>query len=93
MGTTVTALLLAEGKLHFAHIGDSRAYRLRDGEFEQVSIDHTVRDLTADSDHTTVDYVVPNKVYAAAASSLKVGKLAQVITNGTRVTMIYGYGT
>lgn len=41
MGTTVTSLLLAEGKLHFAHIGDSRAYRLRDGVFEQVSIDHT----------------------------------------------------
>nr|WP_314212947.1 PP2C family serine/threonine-protein phosphatase [Pseudarthrobacter equi] len=41
MGTTVTALLLAEGQLHFAHIGDSRAYRLRDGEFEQVSVDHT----------------------------------------------------
>jgi PPM family protein phosphatase len=41
MGTTVTALLLAEGKLHFAHIGDSRAYRLRDGEFKQVSVDHT----------------------------------------------------
>ncbi|KRE68580.1 serine/threonine protein phosphatase [Arthrobacter sp. Soil736] len=41
MGTTVTALLLAEGKLHFAHIGDSRAYRLRGGEFEQISVDHT----------------------------------------------------
>jgi protein phosphatase len=41
MGTTVTALLLAEGKLHFAHIGDSRAYRLRNGAFEQVSVDHT----------------------------------------------------
>lgn len=41
MGTTVTALLLAEGKLHFAHIGDSRAYRLRDGVFEQISVDHT----------------------------------------------------
>src|SRR6476620_4022084 len=41
MGTTVTSLLLAEGKLHFAHIGDSRAYRLRDGEFEQISVDHT----------------------------------------------------
>ncbi|MEO5313599.1 protein phosphatase 2C domain-containing protein [Pseudarthrobacter sp. CC12] len=41
MGTTVTALLLANGKLHFAHIGDSRAYRLRDGEFKQVSVDHT----------------------------------------------------
>lgn len=41
MGTTVTALLLADGKLHMAHIGDSRAYRLRDGKFEQVSADHT----------------------------------------------------
>lgn len=41
MGTTVTSLLLAQGKLHFAHIGDSRAYRLRDGVFEQVSVDHT----------------------------------------------------
>jgi serine/threonine protein phosphatase PrpC len=41
MGTTVTALLLAGGKLHFAHIGDSRAYRLRNGTFEQVSVDHT----------------------------------------------------
>ena len=41
MGTTVTALLLADGKLHFAHIGDSRAYRLRNGDYEQVSVDHT----------------------------------------------------
>lgn len=41
MGTTVTALLLVEGRLHFAHIGDSRAYRLRNGEFEQISVDHT----------------------------------------------------
>ncbi|MBT2587009.1 PP2C family serine/threonine-protein phosphatase [Arthrobacter sp. ISL-95] len=41
MGTTVTALLLEGRKLHFAHIGDSRAYRLRNKEFEQVSIDHT----------------------------------------------------
>ncbi|WP_045075965.1 PP2C family protein-serine/threonine phosphatase [Psychromicrobium lacuslunae] len=41
MGTTVTALLLSEGRLEFAHIGDSRAYRLKDGVFEQISTDHT----------------------------------------------------
>lgn len=41
MGTTVTALLLEGSKLHFAHIGDSRAYRLRNKVFEQISIDHT----------------------------------------------------
>jgi serine/threonine protein phosphatase PrpC len=41
MGTTVTALLLSGNRLAYAHIGDSRAYRLRDGVFEQLSIDHT----------------------------------------------------
>ncbi|GAB3528770.1 PP2C family protein-serine/threonine phosphatase [Arthrobacter monumenti] len=41
MGTTVTAVLLSEDKLHFAHIGDSRAYRLKNDTFEQISIDHT----------------------------------------------------
>ncbi|MFC8039395.1 protein phosphatase 2C domain-containing protein [Paenarthrobacter sp. NPDC057355] len=41
MGTTVTALLLEDRKLHFAHIGDSRAYRLRNKKFEQISVDHT----------------------------------------------------
>ncbi len=41
MGTTVTALLLHGNRFAFAHIGDSRAYRLKDGVFEQISIDHT----------------------------------------------------
>ena len=41
MGTTVTALLLTGDVLQYAHIGDSRAYRLKDGVFEQVSHDHT----------------------------------------------------
>ena len=41
MGTTVTALLLSGERLAYAHIGDSRAYRLKDGAFEQLSTDHT----------------------------------------------------
>ena len=41
MGTTVTALLLSGDRLAYAHIGDSRAYRLKDGTFEQMSTDHT----------------------------------------------------
>ncbi|MGW3945460.1 protein phosphatase 2C domain-containing protein [Micrococcus endophyticus] len=41
MGTTCTACLLAGTTLHVAHIGDSRAYRLADGEFTQVTRDHT----------------------------------------------------
>lgn len=41
MGTTVTALLADQDELVVAHIGDSRAYRLRDGEFRQITRDHT----------------------------------------------------
>lgn len=41
LGTTVTALLRAEGKFALAHIGDSRAYLLRDGEATQITKDHS----------------------------------------------------
>ncbi|HYI45833.1 MAG TPA: Stp1/IreP family PP2C-type Ser/Thr phosphatase [Actinomycetota bacterium] len=42
MGTTTTLLLLKDGKAHFAHVGDSRAYMYRDGELSQVTEDHTL---------------------------------------------------
>jgi protein phosphatase len=41
MGTTATALLLNDDRLELAHIGDSRAYRLKNGVFEQITTDHT----------------------------------------------------
>jgi serine/threonine protein phosphatase PrpC len=41
MGTTVTALLRSGGRFALAHIGDSRAYLLRDGELVQITRDHT----------------------------------------------------
>ncbi|WP_084125103.1 PP2C family serine/threonine-protein phosphatase [Demequina sp. NBRC 110054] len=41
LGTTVTALLRAGATLHMAHIGDSRAYLLRDGSLDQVTTDHS----------------------------------------------------
>src|SRR5690625_4914977 len=41
LGTTITALLRAEGKFALAHIGDSRAYLLRTEETVQITKDHT----------------------------------------------------
>jgi protein phosphatase len=42
MGTTVTAALLTGGRVTLGHVGDSRAYRIRDGELEQLTDDHSL---------------------------------------------------
>jgi DNA-binding transcriptional MerR regulator len=42
MGTTLTALLWSGSQLGLVHIGDSRAYLIRDGEMFQITHDHTV---------------------------------------------------
>ncbi len=42
MGTTLSVLYLDAGSAQLAHVGDSRIYRLRNGELEQLSIDHSL---------------------------------------------------
>jgi protein phosphatase len=41
MGTTLTAILFAGGRLALCHVGDSRAYLLRDGQLAQITHDDT----------------------------------------------------
>ncbi|MCB2154290.1 Stp1/IreP family PP2C-type Ser/Thr phosphatase [bacterium] len=43
MGTTLVAMLIDENcsRVSIAHVGDSRCYRLRDGKFEQLTLDHS----------------------------------------------------
>lgn len=55
MGTTVTALLRARNKLVLAHIGDSRAYLLREGRFEQITKDHSLVQTLVDEGRITED--------------------------------------
>jgi serine/threonine protein phosphatase PrpC len=42
MGTTLTAAWVDGGTLTLAHVGDSRAYRMRDGELVQLTEDHSL---------------------------------------------------
>ena len=42
MGTTLTALLWAGAQVAVCHIGDSRAYLLRDSDLYQITTDHTL---------------------------------------------------
>ena len=42
MGTTLTAAVAEAGRLRLAHVGDSRAYLLRDGRLRMLTEDHTL---------------------------------------------------
>ncbi len=42
MGTTTTAAYVGETDVSIAHVGDSRAYRVRGGELERLTDDHTL---------------------------------------------------
>ncbi|MBN2025114.1 MAG: serine/threonine-protein phosphatase [Pirellulales bacterium] len=64
MGTTVTTLVLLPEGAVVAHVGDSRAYRLRGQRFEQLTFDHSlVWEMSAVhrvSEHRIPDYVPKN---------------------------------
>ena len=42
MGTTIVACMFYDDKVSIAHVGDSRAYRLRGGQLEQMTLDHSL---------------------------------------------------
>ena len=55
MGTTITALLRAGNKFALAHIGDSRAYLLRDSVLVQITRDHTFVQTLVDEGRLTLE--------------------------------------
>ena len=42
MGTTLVAAMFYDNTISIAHVGDSRAYRLRNEKFEQLTLDHSL---------------------------------------------------
>ena len=57
MGTTLTALLWSGSQLGLVHIGDSRAYLVRDGEVFQITQDHTLVQSLLDEGKITAEEV------------------------------------
>jgi serine/threonine protein phosphatase PrpC len=49
MGTTLSALVLSDGKALIAHVGDSRIYRFRNHSCERMTVDHTENQLLIDT--------------------------------------------
>ncbi|GAA2820192.1 PP2C family protein-serine/threonine phosphatase [Crossiella cryophila] len=55
MGTTLTAVLFAGNRLGLVHIGDSRAYLVRDGNLSQITHDDTFVQSLIDEGRITPD--------------------------------------
>ena len=53
MGTTCTAVVVRGNEAYFAHVGDSRAYRVRQGGIEQLTADHSLVAQLVEHRHLT----------------------------------------
>jgi PPM family protein phosphatase len=63
MGTTCSALALLPCGAIIAHVGDSRVYRWRDNQFEQLTFDHSlVWELMARSPNRAINEEVPRNI-------------------------------
>jgi protein phosphatase len=55
MGTTLTAMLFSGNRIGLVHVGDSRAYVLRDGDLTQLTRDDTYVQMLVDEGRITAD--------------------------------------
>ncbi len=77
VGTTLTAMLWTGSQLALVHIGDSRAYLLRDNELSQITHDHSAVQTMLDEGRITME---------EAASHPQRALLARALTGTTEAT-------
>ncbi|WAL64172.1 protein phosphatase 2C domain-containing protein [Amycolatopsis cynarae] len=77
MGTTLTALLWDGTRFLVAHVGDSRAYRLRDGVLEQITRDHTVVQELVDQGRITPEVAMTHPSRSVLTRALQSGGEAE----------------
>jgi len=61
MGTTVVLVLFRKNRAYVAGIGDSRAYRLRNGQLEQLTKDHSLADALGEAGTISKEQVKNHK--------------------------------
>ncbi len=96
MGTTIVALLLEleHGLVHLASVGDSPCFRIRSGNLEQLSEDHTlgrdVLELTPDFDDASAARLPRNVITRALGmkDTLRVSVRSFDVANGDRFVLV-----
>lgn len=82
MGTTVVGLLAYNGRGYRFHAGDSRLYRLRQGQLARLTRDHSVRELRGDTDSPS--NLILNSLGGGADSWLEFAPLEGDLRPGDR---------
>ncbi|MGI5425590.1 MerR family transcriptional regulator [Streptomyces sp. CA-179760] len=78
IGTTLTALLWTGSRLALMHVGDSRAYLLRDGELFLITHDHTIVQSMIDEGRLTAEEAVSHPQRALLLKALTGGGAAVI---------------
>ncbi len=73
LSTTLTAILWSGSQLGLVHIGDSRAYLLRDGELFQITHDHTLVQSLIDDGRITAEEAASHPQRAMLLRALGAG--------------------
>ena len=76
-GTTLVALLVDGTRVGVGHIGDSRAYLLRDGELHQLTRDHTLVQSLVDEGRITADEAAEHPRRSVLVRTLQEGSPAE----------------
>jgi serine/threonine protein phosphatase PrpC len=76
-GTTLVALLVDATRVGVAHVGDSRAYLLRDGELHQLTHDHTLVQSLVDEGRITADEAADHPRRSVLVRTLQEGGPAE----------------
>ena len=95
MGTTCTAVALRDGEACFAHVGDSRAYLVRDGAIRQITQDHSLVAQLVEHRHITPEQakvdprrnVVTRSVGVGAEVDVDAARLDEPLLDGDTVLL------
>jgi protein phosphatase len=73
MGTTIVTLFAVEDGVYVAHVGDSRVYRIRDGDLELLTEDHSLLNDYKKMKHLTEEEIAnfPHKNVIVRALGMK----------------------
>jgi len=73
MGTTIVTLFAVEDGVYVAHVGDSRVYRIRDNQMEQLTEDHSLLNDYKKMKHLTEEEIAnfPHKNVIVRALGMK----------------------